>query len=1232
MTISTPLLASRFDACLKALREGLVQEAQYILRAIDPSGLQPASAVLHAKLSARAAGLAYEHIPRAPIREEGVSLLALDQAPPSPGVSIVSACMNRQSNLLKVLPSWLALPVEEIIIVDWSSDEELWPMLEKVIDPRLRVVRIDGERRWVLTHAFNVGLRLAQHDLVFKLDADIRIEADFLRRNLVSEGTFVRGFWKSAVDAGLPDQKFVNGSFGARKHDLRAIGYYDERILTYGWDDSDLYIRLAHVLGRAGHILDHQSLKHLDQTDSQRIENQDLRADLVLGRFAPTEYENLVNKFYTSMIGDWGSGSSPQDFCLEAVESNLWRGRRTTPLPKSKPEARRLAEVLGASHLVHWSVDIFPHIPSTSILSLEFARLLRDVREQGREIALINALRERRRIHLFRCPDPSLREALRATVGTLRERLPPLAEVFFFFESDSGTPLGEAAGAHGIGCLSRPLFDSLVHALQPKVSDDLLQLDRALSDDEGHTYLWTVGLDEFANSAVRQAKAITKSLGSQYVTPARPAPSSALVTSLYDERNLVRLLEYLTCVVLNLGAVERLLLCYEVLDGLLIRALQQIRTLLGVSPTRLVLVPLAQRPSFEELFALQSMIPSGTRLAVCNADVALDATFDRLPSLTDMLYAVSRRDVAPGGQDAELIRLENGTPNTLSADAWIVTTPFEPDFHLDYLIGTIHCDSFINNQVGQSSRYRLANPCLDVHVFHLHDARFNSSTEKKHRDRVQIERRLEAEQQRNGGLTPVMGAPWNWLEHCPLTASPALLIHWRPRALVLDLLPTLTIGTFIWLHLASRVLGHHDDVCIVARLSPETGAGVVGRLLARYKQHFELATLQIDLAGAPFDPSSPEAGVVESRSADATDLAEVLAASGLYALTSQLEDLLRFPTSPDISQLRAKLNVLDATDAQQGLLHATAKQAPGLLQELRAFIDSLEPWSDERRMLVPFDLDLDGAPVASPALHLARPRVSFVTSLFRGDDFLPGYLDNVAQAAVQAGGEVILVDANCDDHDSSALEAYFRGKPELRRWFDVIRLDTDPGLYACWQLAIERARAPYVTNANLDDRRSPQHTARLVGVLESRPELAAACGSITAVMSQAQGGWFDVLPNQVWFRDLGTMDFGLEALYRVDDDGTVRSHNVLHCMPVWRRKLHDTYGSFDEERYGTSADWAFWLLCAKNGEVFRLDSQAFGRYFVNPESHNRRHDAAGVKERRIIAELIGVQQDSVIKQ
>ena len=75
------------------------------------------------------------------------------------------------------------------------------------------------------------------------------------------------------------------------------------------------------------------------------------------------------------------------------------------------------------------------------------------------------------------------------------------------------------------------------------------------------------------------------------------------------------------------------------------------------------------------------------------------------------------------------------------------------------------------------------------------------------------------------------------------------------------------------------------------------------------------------------------------------------------------------------------------------------------------------------------------------------------------------------------------------------------------------------------------------------------------------------------------------------------------------------------------------YISYDmEQRYGTSADWAFWLECTKNGEAFELVPLTLSMYFFNDASHNRVNDVAGEKELRIINDYIDSEQKNFIQQ
>lgn len=1230
MTAST--LAALFDACSDALRSGRAGDAIDLLSRIDAGALSGASAALHESLLRRATNLAGTSLP------SEIDLSACDREDAAEGVSLVGACMNREANLLKVLPSWLASGADEIIVVDWGSRQPLWPQLAHIDDPRLKVVRIDGEPRWILTHAFNVGLRMARHARIFKLDADIELAPGFLERNRFERGEFIRGFWKSAVDAGQPDQRYTNGSFGAFKDDLRAIGYYNERIQTYGWDDSDLYARLSGSLGRAGRLLAHDSLTHLHQEEAQRLENQAVQKSLVMGRFAPTEHENLVNKYHELTSLEWASYHAAQDYRLRRVESRLWVGHRTTTAPTAVQEERDLARVLAMRQLATWRGDLLPPSAWAASCSLEFARLLRQAQQGGQMDRLLDALQHRRGLHVVVAADAGWRQVVDKTLQVIHQHRQDCGEVLTIVADDGFRPGETAAPTPQVLRASSALVDELVRTFGLSPRTDLTAFEATLAQGPSAPMTcWRVDAASVAASAIAHADTIATNLSGRFRLSSTLAPRTAFATSVYDEMNLLRLLEYLACVSLNLEVVEHLVLMYEARNGLFQLATQSMVRQMGVAPWRLSLVPFDRRPNFEELFSLQDSLPPGTLLVVGNADVAFDGSLVRLAqeARDDHVYVLSRWDIDDSGRGANLIRLESGVPNTFSADAWIARTPFRPDFWMDYGIGSFHCDSFINHQLSRSQRYRWANPCLDVQVFHLHDSRFNSSAEKHVRDQEIIQQRYAAERARNQDRDPVMGAPWSTLEQAHIADTPDFLVNWRAKFLVLDFThPQAQLSGLLWLHLLRPLFGDTDHVALVVRFREADLHGPLGAALAYYKAHFRLRGLFFEMDDAPFDEANAPRPRVLVRPADPRGLLDLMMQRGADAWAAQMQQLMAWaPEGAGVFQTRCSFDAaLDSADTRR-LIDSLRTQQPESHAALVDFLKALGRWSEPGMMVWPFLEDLTSAPSTAPGvIGLNAPRVSLVTSLFRGGEFLEGYLENAAEAARLADGEVILVDANCNGHDTEAIERFFHARPELRRYFDIVTLSKDPGLYACWQLGIERSRGTYLSNANLDDRRSPWHTRLLVESLDARPQLAAAAGSISAVFTHAPGGWHHLFPTQIWFENLGAREFGYEDLFLRNEDGSVRSHNILHCMPVWRRSLHERFGFFDEATYGTSADWAFWLRCAREGERFWLEPQAFGRYFVNPDSHNRRNDANGEKERRIIRDLIGIDQDQVIKQ
>ena len=127
-------------------------------------------------------------------------------------------------------------------------------------------------------------------------------------------------------------------------------------------------------------------------------------------------------------------------------------------------------------------------------------------------------------------------------------------------------------------------------------------------------------------------------------------------------------------------------------------------------------------------------------------------------------------------------------------------------------------------------------------------------------------------------------------------------------------------------------------------------------------------------------------------------------------------------------------------------------------------------------------------------------------------------------------------------------------------------------------------------------------------------------------------GWFELTDNQYWFSYGFSEEIDFQSLYVTDDSGLVKSQNIMHCMPIWKKSLHDKYGYFDEEKYGTSADWAFWLECTKAEEIFLLYPESLSEYYINEKSHNRISDVDGLKENKIINDYLRIKQNRFEQQ
>jgi hypothetical protein len=182
--------------------------------------------------------------------------------------SLVTACMNREAHLRQSLTHWLTLEgIREIIVVDWSNANPLIELTK--LDGRIKVIRVEGEPRWILSCAYNLGIARAGEESILKCDADCLPSAAVLDCR-PGRNFFFAGHWKSGAAVG---KGCVNGQCVVSRQQFERVNGYSEIIRSYGRDDEDFYDRLIEA-GFERREINPAEFHFVAHSDVERMQNQ----------------------------------------------------------------------------------------------------------------------------------------------------------------------------------------------------------------------------------------------------------------------------------------------------------------------------------------------------------------------------------------------------------------------------------------------------------------------------------------------------------------------------------------------------------------------------------------------------------------------------------------------------------------------------------------------------------------------------------------------------------------------------------------------------------------------------------------------------------------------------------------------------------------------------------------------------------------------------------------------
>lgn len=214
-------------------------------------------------------------------------------------------------------------------------------------------------------------------------------------------------------------------------------------------------------------------------------------------------------------------------------------------------------------------------------------------------------------------------------------------------------------------------------------------------------------------------------------------------------------------------------------------------------------------------------------------------------------------------------------------------------------------------------------------------------------------------------------------------------------------------------------------------------------------------------------------------------------------------------------------------------------------------------------------------------------RITSITTVYNGERFIAGCLDDLLAQTVYKRGEleIIVINANSTDGTKHIIRDYIqRGIP--------IQLITSlrEGMYTSWNRGLLMASGQYVTVANADDRHAPNALEKLADTLDQNTDAVLAyadCYVTDTPNAQWGGGWHKDTRAPYTSGRLDWPDFDpLRLLYQC----------YIGCHFMVRREIATAVGGFDES-YMLAGDYEFALRLVAHGLRFTRVDDVLGLFY-----------------------------------
>jgi glycosyltransferase involved in cell wall biosynthesis len=225
-------------------------------------------------------------------------------------------------------------------------------------------------------------------------------------------------------------------------------------------------------------------------------------------------------------------------------------------------------------------------------------------------------------------------------------------------------------------------------------------------------------------------------------------------------------------------------------------------------------------------------------------------------------------------------------------------------------------------------------------------------------------------------------------------------------------------------------------------------------------------------------------------------------------------------------------------------------------------------------------------------------KVSIITTFHKAEEFLESYLKNITSQTMFSDCELVLVDSGSPGSEQEIVKKYMDKYDNIKYFRYKNNFKPTIG----HNIAIKKSTSKFIVWAMIDDRKSLDGIQALFEALDSNVELELAYGDCLSTKNKNE-----------------SVETTTSTKLSEHSINQFSRENMIKClpgpMPMWRKRLHEKCGFFDEINHDFSDDWDLWLRAVNAGCVFEKVNRVVGLYMEggrsqwNDNADQRREEA-----------------------